>query len=319
MQNLKEKNNNKTEMKILTVCSRNNGKISPFITDQVEALKNEGIEVEYFHIDGKGLSGYLKEYKKLIKRIKKSNPDIVHAHYGFSGLLSVLQRKKPVVTTFHGCDVNVAKNRFLSQIASYLSTKSIFVSEDLSNKINQKNSEVIPCGVDLGIFYPRDNIEEIRKKFNLDKDKKYILFSSSFSNPVKNYPLAKDSVLTIKDIEIELIELKGYSRSEVSMLLNAVDAVLLTSIREGSPQFIKEAMACNCPIVTTDVGDIRDVIGKTDGCYIASNNSVDISKKIRQALSFERKTNGRKNINHFDNKLIANNIIDIYNSILKNY
>lgn len=302
-------------MRVLIIASGNANALNPFIADQMNALKKAEVDMDYFLIKGSGVSGYLKNYKPLLKKIKAYDPDIIHAHYGLSGLFANMQRKKPVVTTFHGCDVNVAKLRFISRIAHKLSHKSIFISKELAHKVTKKNPIVIPCGIDLDRFYPI-NKEEARKTLNFSNEKKYILFSSSFSNNVKNYPLAKEAVSIVNDDNIEILELKGYSRDEVALLMNAVDMVILTSLREGSPQFIKEAMSCNTPIVSVDVGDVKEVIQNTDGCFLAENDASDLSEKIKKALEFGSKTDGRDQINRFDNKSIAKQIINIYNSIL---
>ncbi len=100
-------------------------------------------------------------------------------------------------------------------------------------------------------------------------------------------------------------------------MLNASNLLLLTSFSEGSPQIIKEAMACNCPIVATDVGDIKEVIGNTEGCYITSFNPDDVAAKIKLALDFNKRTNGREKIKPFDNELIAKKIYKIYTRIIE--
>lgn len=302
-------------MKVLIVCSGNANYTSPFVLDQTNALKKKSVQIEFFLIKGKGLSGYIKNYKLLLNKIKEISPDLIHAHYGLSGLLCVLQRKVPVVTTFHGSDVNVRKNRLFSKIADLFSAKTIFVTKDLANKLNKRNSIIIPCGVDLDVFYPISK-REARGKMNLLEDKRYVLFSSFFDNSVKNYPLAKAAVEKINNLDIELIELKEYNREEVALLMNAVDLVLLTSFTEGSPQFIKEAMACNCPIVSTDVGDVKKVVENTKGCFIGEYDAQDIKNKIVLALNFNKKTTGRNDINYFDNQIIATKIINIYQSVL---
>lgn len=301
-------------MKVLVVASGNANFISPFILDQVSALKKKGITIDFFLIKGKGVIGYIKNYKPLIKKINGFKPDIIHAHYGLSGLISSFQNRTKVVTTFHGSDINMKKTRFFSKISNILSSKSIFVSYDLAIKLDQKRPIVIPCGVDMDIFYPIDkNIA--RGKLKMSFEKKYVLFSSHFSDIVKNYPLAKKSISLISDVKIELIELKGYKREEVALLMNAVDTVLMTSLSEGSPQFIKEAMACNTPIISVDVGDVKDVVKDTKSCFITKRNPADIASKIREVLIFNGKTNGRSNIKQFDNRLIASSIIDIYHSV----
>ena len=302
-------------MKVLIVASGNVNYISPFVLDQVNALKKRGVKIDFFLIRGKGIFGYIKNYKLLLEKIKIFEPNLVHAHYGLSGLFSSLQKKIPVVTTFHGSDINMNKIRFFSKIADFMSSKSIFVSYDLARKLKKKESIIIPCGVNLDMFYPVDK-NDARRKLGIALDKKYVLFSSNFDNTVKNYPLAKESISNLKDDNVELIQLKGYDRNEVALLMNAVDAVLMTSFTEGSPQFIKEAMACNTPIISVSVGDVKGIIKDTDGCYLVKRDSHAISYKILEAFKFNGRTNGRKNIKHFDNELIAEKIINVYYSIL---
>jgi glycosyltransferase involved in cell wall biosynthesis len=306
-------------MKILIVASFNSGKFSPFITEQVETLLQFGINVDYFGIQGKGIGGYLACRFGIVQKINDYRPDIIHAHYGLSGLMANLQRKIPVITTYHGSDLNLQKNIFFSKLSIFLSIHNIFVSTEfiIKNAVNRKYS-YLPCGVNLSLFKPINNYLA-REQLGFAKDKKLVLFSSSFSNEIKNYDLASQAILQCKDVE--LIELKGYSRNEVSLLINAADTVLLTSFSEGSPQIIKEAMACNRPIVTTNVGDVKWVIGDTEGCYITSYNVEDCAEKIKKAIQFsieKKETNGRDRIIEIglDNELISQKLKTIYESIL---
>jgi len=307
-------------MKILIVCSGNAGYISPFILEQAESLQKKGVTIDYFLIIGKGVFGYLKNYPALIKKIKLFQPDLIHAHYGFSGMLAVLQKKIPVVTTFHGSDINESgTNFFISKIVEKKSIYNIFVNKSLVVKIKSKNKfEILSCGIDLDKIFPL-NKEESRKKLGFDLSKKLILFSSSFDNKVKNYPLAKKAVDLLK--EINFIEMKGYSREEVNLLMNACDVLLVTSKNESGPLVVKEAMVCGCPIVTTDVGDVKTVIGNTQGCYITTYDPFDIAEKLKMALAFNKKTNGKNRIIELklDINIIADNIISIYNKILKQH
>lgn len=308
-------------MKILIVCSGNANYISPFILDQAKAIKEQGLVVDFFLIKGKGLLGYFKNYGLLKDKIRIFTPDIIHAHYGLSGLLASLQRKIPVVTTFHGSDINISKIRPFSWLASKLSAANILVSEKLMNLMPAPNGYLIPCGVDEKIFAPMDK-SICREELKFDQNKKYILFSSSFSNKVKNYSLAKEAIDLLVDQNITLLELKGYSRNEVSKLMNAVDAVLLTSFTEGSPQFIKEAMACNCPVVSTRVGDVEWLFDKTEGYFVTSFEPEDVSRKVIKALEFAGsigRTKGNERIREIglDAESVANRIIQVYKSALK--
>jgi len=119
--------------------------------------------------------------------------------------------------------------------------------------------------------------------------------------------------------DTELLELKGYNRNQVSLLMNACDVILITSFSEGSPQVIKEAMACNLPIVSTDVGDVKEVIGNTEGCYITSFDPKDVAEKIKMALDFDKRTNGRERIKKLglDSESIAMEIIKLYKNVIQ--
>lgn len=308
-------------MKILIVCSGNVKEVSlqlhhAFIFEQIESVKNDySIDYDTYFVKGKGISGYLSNLPELRKKIKAYKPDIVHAHFGLSGLLSVLQLITPVVITFHGSDLNLKAVRQLSKVAVKLAKYSIFVSHKIFKKSNaSRNCTVIPCGVDLDVFYPLDK-QAARIKLKMDLEKKYVLFSSGFDRTVKNPNLAFEALKKIPE-NYQLIELKDKSREQVNLLLNASDVLLLTSFSEGSPQVIKEAMASNCPIVATDVGDISEVISDIEGCFITSFDPADVASKIQQAIKLNKRTHGREKIKHFDNHIIAKKIFDVYQMVV---
>jgi teichuronic acid biosynthesis glycosyltransferase TuaC len=301
-------------MRILIVCSGNT-KNRTFINDQAESLKRLGVQIEYFFITRRGAFGYLKSLESLKTTIKKAGCDLVHAHYGLSGMLSILQRTTPVVITFHGSDINALRNRFISTYAGFFARWNIFVSRRLYQKVclKPKHYSIIPCGVDLKLFHPIDR-NQARNELGLSDARKYVLFPSSFDNRCKNYPLAKKALESLGDVT--LLELAGCSRERVNLLINACDAVLMTSLCEGSPQVIKEAMACNCPIVSTDVGDVKESIGNTDGCYITSFKPEDVAKNIRMAIDFGRRTNCRDKIIHLEINNIAQMVLGVYKKVL---
>ncbi len=304
-------------MRILVVCSKTSGKVAPFISEQVNALQREGLITDYFTIEQKGWRGYLKSRKGLLSKIKSFQPDIIHAHYGLAGLLANLQCRIPVVSTYHGSDINNDKVFFFSKLSIRFSKHNIFVSQKNVDKAYVKQHfSLIPCGVDTDFFVPKDK-QDARQQLKLDINKKYILFAGAFDNSVKNASLAKLAVKALPNTI--LLELKGYSREEVVLLMNAVDCCLMTSYTEGSPQFIKEAMACNCPIVSVDVGDVKKLIANTLYSYICESYDEDIiEEKLSLAIKSERNTKGRDQIIalQLDNKIVARKIIQIYNNIL---
>jgi len=305
------------KIRVLSVGSLGKeGRISPFRWDQGEALRKGGLDVDYFNVREGGFKGYGKAYFALKRYLRSNKFDIIHAHYGLSGMIAVLQRKVPVVITFHGSDIWNARVRFISRIASYCSAANIFISEALRKKavgFRKRRALIIPCGVDLDTFYPIEK-NEAREKLGWDRNGIYLLFSSAFDNPIKNYPLANRVVDQIPGAQ--LLELAGYTRKEVNLLMNAGDVLLITSFFESGPLVAKEAMACNLPIVSTDVGDVGEVIKGTEGCLIVDYDAFDIVKKLTPIVSDPNRTQGRDNIFKYDETVIAEKIISSYFQIL---
>ena len=279
-------------MRVLIVARNKNGKYAPFVTEQMAALEWLGVECHYFPVKNKGIGGYLKSLPSLRKAIREYQPDIVHAHYGLCGLLANLQRKVSVVTTYHGSDINDPKVRQLSKIAVFLSAFNIFVSQKCIDLVKpRKNFAMIPCGINLADF-PEIDKAEARRQMGLNSDGRYVLFAGAFDNPVKNAPLAKEAIAQLPGVE--LLELKSYSRSQVAILMQAVDVLLMTSACEGSPQVIKEALACGCPIVSVDVGDVKERTEGVEGCFVVENNTDQLAFVLKRALPFGKRTNGRQ-------------------------
>ena len=307
-------------MRVLVIARYKECGYAPFITQQVVALEKHGVECQFFPVKSKGITGYLKHLKSLRKVICDFQPDVVHAHYGLCGLLANLQRRVPVVTTYHGSDINDKKVLPLSKMAMRLSAWNIFVSKKTIYIAKPKKKySLLPCGIDLSDLQLTDK-QEARTKMHLQNGKKYILFAGAFDNQVKNATLAKETLALLNDKNIELLELKGYSHDEVTLMMCAADAFIMTSISEGSPQVIKEALACCCPIVSVDVGDVKERIDGVQGCYIAeSRNPKEIANLLQKAFDYQGKTDGRKKIinDGLDNVQIANELMKIYNSIIK--
>ena len=307
-------------MRILVVASFNKGRFAPFIVEQVKALEKQGCTTCFFGLQGKGLRGYLRNLPLLKQKIKEFCPDVIHAHYGLSGLLANLQRRIPVVTTYHGSDINDKKVLRFSKFTICLSAWNVFVSQKtLEIAGPKKRYNLLPCGIDLADMQLTEKAEA-RRRMKLQAEGKYILFAGAFEVEVKNAPLAKDAVALLQDDQTELIELKGYTREEVTLLMCAADAFLLTSFMEGSPQVIKEAMACGCPIVSTDVGDVKERMAGVEGCYVANTREPEeLAGLLQKALSFEGRTKGYNKIvaDGIDNRQVAKQLIEIYERVLR--
>ena len=318
-------------MRILIVCSYkqqlSEGCV-PFIREQVEALRAQGCECAYYHIKGKGVLGYLREIPGLRRKIREWKPDVVHAHYGLSCLVANLAtRRVPVVSTYHGSDINLPKVRPLSKTAMWLSAWNVFVGKKnmaLAGAVESKKASLVPCGVNLPQPWSELKKQQVEQltlnqwvEGVLTKGKKHVLFAGAFDNEVKDPELAKAAVAYLNDVQ--LIELKGYNRDQVNALMYNCNVLLLTSKTEGSPQVVKEAMACGCPIVSVDVGDVKERLEGVEGCYVVeSRNPQDLAKALRRALAFEGRTKGREKIveMRLTNEQVAKRIVEIYEDII---
>ncbi len=149
-----------------------------------------------------------------------------------------------------------------------------------------------------------------RKKLNWKKNINYVLFSSSFDNKIKNVSLAKSAIKKLK--QTVLIELRNFQNTEINMMLNASDMLLVTSLSETGPIIVKEALACNCPVVSTDVGDVKEIIKNIENCYLTNYNSDQLSKIIKKVIELNIRSNGRDFMQKYDLNMIAKQVIKIY-------
>lgn len=308
-------------MKVLLVHSGNSVPDSDhytFVKQQGNALEKQGVQVFYFAVCGKGAKGYLKSLPRLKKAIREHDVDIVHAHYGLCGALAVLQRKVPVVITFHNGETLTKKGKVLSSVASWFCAHRIFVAQHIHDKLfkTPRRYDILPCGIEL------DQLSLIEKevalsKMGLSEECPNILFGGSFSNLRKNYALAK-LALDILPQKVNLIEMKGYNSQQVNLLYCACDMLLLPTKSEGSPQVVKEAMACNCPIVATRVADIPELLSGVDNCYVTGFDASEIADCIVKVLKTGGRSNGRQKVISMglDNTVVAKKLVAIYENIL---
>jgi len=201
--------------------------------------------------------------------------------------------------------------------ANYRWSKTIVKSEDMKIRLGLNNAVILPNGVDLNLFKPLDK-KECRNKLGWDLDKKYILFASNPDRPEKNFALAKQTIENLNNDKIELKVVYDVDHKLMPIYLNAADVLLLTSKWEGSPNIVKEAMACSIPVVATEVGDVKWLLKGLEGCYITSHNFIDITDKLSLTLNFNARTTGReKLIQHgLDSESVAQKIIKVYKNIL---
>lgn len=306
-------------MKILFVRSGNRGP-DPVSQNQADSLTRQGINVVCYDIIGKRISGYFKNIVYLKKRIRSEDPDILHAHYVMSGFLSVLTlSRKPIIVSLMGSDVNNAGRLQLFLIRLFIKcfwSGTIVKTKRMCDKLGINDVKILPNGIDLNVFNPVGK-EVAQNTLSWDSGKKNILFGSDPERIEKNYDLFSRSINLLKSYypDIEIHQLNGIPRKNVYLHYCAADVTVLTSSSEGSPNVIKEAMACNCPIVSTDVGDVSEIIGDTEGCFITGFDPDDVSGKIKLVLDSGKRTCGREKIARLSSDIIAEQLIGIYRGI----
>lgn len=303
-------------MKILIVARKKKGRFAPFVAEQAEALRRIEVDVVMFGVRGHGAVGYLCDLPRLAMAWLIRRPDAIHAHYGLCGALACMLPMARVITTYHGSDINNPRVKWLGRRALERSMCNIFVSERLMQLAGPCDNPVVqPCGVDLEAF-PATPRSEARRRMGLEEGKRYVLFASSFDNAIKNPTLAQEAMRRVP--EAELLELKGYSREEVALLLRAVDCLLMTSDTEGSPQVVKEAMACGTPVVSVPVGDVAHLTEGLEGCYLSPRDPDALADKLREALAFNGHTRGRERLValRLDNESVATDLLELYSKTL---
>lgn len=300
-------------MKVLFIASGNHGAVSPVVGNQAEALMSEGVEIEWYLLKGKGIKGYLKNVKPLLKYLREHKYDAIHAHYSLSAFVASLAGAKPLVVSLMGSDVKAAGwYKFIIRLfATFGGWKSIIVkSNDMYRSLGIKRAIVIPNGVNMERFKPMDKAECQKKLgWKISNDKlqttnavRHILFPANASRPEKDYALAEAAVqmtndkLQITNTHVVLHAFENTPNEETPYWYNAADVVLMTSKWEGSPNAIKEAMACSRPIVVTKIGDVVERTEGVEGCYVAqSREPQELASLLKNALAFTT-TKGREKI-----------------------
>jgi glycosyltransferase involved in cell wall biosynthesis len=307
-------------MKVLFISSGKRGSVGEVVKNQGDSLAKEGIEVDYYIIKS-GLWGYLSAIPNISRTFKKGNYNLAHAHYSFSGFAASLAGSSPLVVSLMGSDAYMSG--FLRNAArlfyKYRWSSTIVKTRKMKELLRIDNAHVIPNGVDITKFRPIPKAESrIRIRFTMDK--KLVVFLSDPKRPEKDFNLAQQSVRAMNDSNIELLPVFDVPSGEVPFYINAADVLLLTSKYEGSVNVIKEAMACNCPVVSTNVGDVKWVTGDTKDCFITSFEAEDIALKIKAALVPGRKTNGRQRIIELglDSISVSNRIKVLYKDVISN-
>ncbi len=302
----------------------------PFLVEQVAALREAGIVVEVFPFRGaNNPANYRRARRQLRQRWDLESFDLIHAQFGQSGLV-VGKTETPLVVTFHGSDLHgivgedgdyTLKGRLLrtaSRRVARRATRVILVSCHLSAFLPMHTPfDVVPCGIDLEKFSPLPR-EKARSELGLPQEDPLVLFASSPRNPVKRFGLAQKVMKQLDETRpARLLTLEGIPHERVPLYMNACDALLMTSRHEGSPMVIKEALACNLPVVSLAVGDVADRISAVEGCVLCRSEAPeDLATALSPLLLHPRRVSGRTTVADLDHSMLTPKILASYRTTL---
>ena len=301
-------------MRVLFIASGNHGELSPVVKNQADALASKGVSVDFFLIKGKGLRGYLRNLKPLRQHLRTHQYDAIHAHYSLSAFAASLAGAKPLIVSLMGSDVKaVGWYKFVIRLfAKFGGWKAIIVkSQDMYQSLGIQRAVVLPNGVNMERFHPMDKVQ-CQKRLGWNPTKRHVLFPADTSRPEKDFALAQAAVTMLENTELHAFE--QTPNAETLYWYNAADVVLMTSKWEGSPNAIKEAMACSRPIVSTKVGDVIERLQGLDGCTVVPSRAPqEIAEAMEKAMQFTV-IKGRERIiaDGLDAQLINNRLIELY-------
>jgi glycosyltransferase involved in cell wall biosynthesis len=248
-----------------------------FVADQVESLRKiDGLEVEVFQFEPGGRN-YLTAARELRRRHRRDRFDVVHAHHGLGGWTArALGRRAPLIVTFHGTDLEHAVVGRLSQALARVATLPATVSADLARRRlpgagRSRRVAVLPTGIDLDRFRPIARAEA-RAELGLDPNGRYLLFPADPARPEKRHDRAR---ALAHEVEALLLALERVPPERVPLYINAASAVVVTSEREGFGLATLEALACEVPVLSTDVGIAPLALAGIEGTLCAAFDVAD--------------------------------------------
>lgn len=307
-------------MRILHVYSGNTPLgVPPFVEDLGKQQISMGHNVEYFGVRGKGWRSYILETLRLRQYLKTHPCDVIHGHYIWSVLVGAVQLGRCIkIGSYIGSDLNIVASRRIARFAVTPLLHGVIVMNQVMARWvgKKKHLLVTPYGVDVSVFCPGSGSSGAAHPL-IRASEINVLFSSRFDRPEKNVRLAREACIATGR-KINLIEFKGLSRDDIVSLLNQVDMLLMTSVWEGSPQVVKEAMCCNCPVVTTNVGDVEWLLHGVDNSYVCASTPQQLANAMSKVVISGSRSNGRERILalKLSQTQVADRIVSFYGSVI---
>ena len=293
---------------------------APFMNEQMRALERRGVSFSTLPVSGEGDSGktrsptdYLQYFPEVIAEAGNGY-DLVHAHYGLTAPMALAQVRTPVVLSLWGSDLYGPVGP-VSRACASLCDEVVVMSEDMAVTLD-RDCRVIPDGVDLEKFRPKPR-DEARAAVGWRDDEYNVLFPYLPEREVKNYPRARrivNAVNGLVDRPVRLRTVHGVDHDVVPDYMNAADALLLTSRSEGSPNSVKEALACNTPVVAVDVGDVAERLAGVAPSLV-SDDDEELIEGLRTILESDAEPNGREAAREVSVERTADRILEVYERV----
>lgn len=310
-------------MQILSLVSNSDSK---FYSQQVAGLRDRGHVVDTLAVPGRrrengsdlearSVTTYARYYVRAVAA-QLGEYDLVHAHYGLTAPPAVVPTGHPVVLTLWGSDL-MGEYGWLSRTCSRFADAVVVMSEEMADQLDG-DCRVIPHGVDFDQFRPMDRAEA-RAELGWDPDAHHVLFPYGPSREVKDFPRARRVVERARseiDAPVELQTMTGVAHERVPRYMNAADALLLASKREGSPNTVKEALACNCPVVATDVGDVAERLDGVAHSRTASDDA-ELADALVETLRAGERSDGREAIRDLSLENQIDRVESVYRSVAR--
>lgn len=299
--------------RVLFVCSAvQKGRCTEAVAEQSRGLKKRGVKVSFFQLEQGGVTGYLKEIYRLRKFLKQNHFEVIHAHYGLSAIVASLAGARSLVVSLMGSDV--FGPRWLLWLVRFFSAFFwpcvIVKSQQMADHLGVRSVKVIPNGVDLTLFreIPR---EEARIKMG-SSCRKIVLWPANPEREVKNVKLALDAMKLLTAEQLELKIIYDVPTSQMPWFYNSAEVVLVTSRWEGSPNVVKEALACNVPVVSTPVGDVKEWLQQAKGCEVVPPSPNQVAEALKKVIRRGKRINGREVIGELDIDRISARLMNEY-------
>jgi len=304
----------------------------PFVRREADALRAAGHEVEVHGFDNRSYVHLLREWRRLRAAVRRHRADVVHAQFGkFTALIAAFAGA-PMVVTFRGTDINrntkysAARSALglgASQLAAFFAGGIVCVSREIRDKVlasRWRPTLLLPTGVDLKTFRPMQRAAA-RRRLGFGAGEKIVLFNAGKNRDVKDPALAEAAVAAARSKlkQLRFVVLDGTAApGDVPLYMNAADVLLLTSRSEGSPTVVQEAMACNLPVVTVDVGDVRERLEGVAECEVVSGREpAALGLALARVLSAQRRSDGRAHAAELGVEAIAERLAELYGAVAR--